>query len=778
VEDRRNRFWAGCAITALTVLAPAMGGSVTLWAEGTLAVGAGLLLLLLPPRRSLGLLPNLGFAALLLIALTAFLPMRWFTPPDWWLHLTKLGARLPDTRSPQPWLTWQWTCFLLLVLGWTYYLFTFQWGRSLRAKACVAFGIGILGLAGALTLAFITKLHIPFWPDSNEFGFFPNRNQTSNVLGLGGVMIYALGLERFQENRKYWWLWFVSLSLVCWALIIDGSRAGIVLFFCGALAVHIFWWMMTREQRRPLVAFGGLALLIALFLVDGGATLLRFQKETTAFFSPAENYRLQIYRDAINLISKSPLLGIGFGNFRPVFALDRNYSASAGQLAHPESDWLWSGVDLGWIGLLLGLVLFIWWLKQCLPFNAGTSRLLRVAAMICGIAFAFHGVFDVSGHRLGALWPALFFASIAIHPGNEYRRSKAVAVIFRVVGVILIAVGGWWIASVCGAKTLPTTATVDRLRSEINAALGAEDYNRVLTLTSEALTIAPLEWEFYFKRGAGEAGSRSTSLVERDFAIARYLLPNWPDLYLRESQVWFEVAQPEPGFAVLEEGMRRLPDNAPNLYADIFGAVQSDPALRDDWRKLGENDKRCLLIFMRAANSTEFELELEQLLLAERPLQNFTPSELQTVFSAWYEKGDKLELAQTLQEHPEWKKIAWRELARAYADYQDYRQAFETAAEFLPKPPADENARSADSVLEWSLRFRSNPDDPDAGFGLALAQRDQGKIDEALFILQDIRDLPRAPKSTRVLEGELWARKQDWKRAWESIAPLVLPKNQ
>jgi O-antigen ligase len=742
-------------------------------------VGVGLMLLVASPRRSLGLLPNLGFAALLLIALTAFLPMRWFTSPDWWLHLTKLGVRLPETRSPQPWLTLQWTCFLLLVLGWTYYLLTFQWGRRLREKACVAFGIGILGLSAALTVAFITKLHIPFWPDVEEFGFFPNRNQTSNVLGLGGVMIYALGLERFQENRKYWWLWFVSLSLVCWALIIDSSRAGIILFFCGALAVHIFWWMMTRERRRPWVAFGGLALLIALFLVDGGATLLRFEKETADFFSPAQNYRLQIYRDAINLIWKSSMFGIGLGNFRSVFALNRNYSATnISEVGHPESDWIWSALDIGAIGLLAGLVLFFWWLKQCLPFDAGTSRLLRVAGMICAIGFAVHGIFDVSGHRLGALWPALFFGSIAIHPGREYRRSKVAAAISRLTGTILITIGAWWIASVCGAKTPPTTATVDRLRSEINAAGAAKDYNRVLTLTSEALTIAPLDGEPYFKRGVGEAGSWSTSEAERDFAIARYLVPNWPELYLRESQVWFDVAQPELGFAVLEEGMRRLPDNAPNLYADIFGSLRSDPALRDDWRKLGENDKRCLLIFLRAANSTEFELELQQLLSAERPLQNFTPSELQTLFSAWYEKGDKLDLAQTLREHPEWKKIGWRQLARAYADYQDYRQAFETAADFLPKPPADENARSADSILELSLRFRSNPDDPDAAFGLALARRDQGKIDEALLILQGIRDLQGAPKSTRVLEGELWARKQDWKRAWEAIAPLVLPKNQ
>jgi O-antigen ligase len=778
IEDslRSTTTRAVFAIVALTILAPALGGSTQLWAQGALAIGAGLLMLVLPRRRSLGLIPNLLFSALFLIALTGFLPARWFTPLDWRIDMLKLEAQLPPTRSLQPWLTLQWSCFLLLALAWAYYLASFRWSRRMRETACITFAIAVLVLSAALTVAYITKLRVPFWPAVKEFGFFPNRNQTSNVLGLGGVMIYALGLQRFQEDRKYWWLWFASLSLLCWALIIDGSRAGIILFFCGALAVHIFWWTVTKERRRPLFAFGGLALLIALFLVDGGATLVRFGKETAGFFSPSQNFRLSIYRDAINLIGKSPMLGFGLGNFWPLFALNRNYSASISQVAHPESDWLWSAVDLGSIGLLLGLVLFFWWLKQCPPFDAGTNRLLRVAAMICGIAFAVHGVFDVSGHRPGALWPAIFFASIAIHPGNEYRRSKVAATIFRITGVLLIAIGSWWIASVCGAKALPTTATVERLRSQMDAAIAREDYSRLMRVASEALTIAPLDWELYFKRGVAEAGSfRADSEVQRDFAIARYLLPNWPDLYLKQGIVWLDLDEPDRAFGVWEEGMQHFPEMAPALYADIFGSVKSDTALRDRWRKLGESDKRCLLVFLRSADNTEFQIELQELLADDRELRAYTPDELKTLLAVWYEKGDKLWLAQTLQEHPDWKKIAWRQLARVYADYQDYRQAFETADQFLPQIDKDnaEPSSSAESPVELALRFRSNPTDPSVGEALARALAKEGNIDDALLTLRVVRDLPDSPKYVRALEARLWAKKQAWKRAWNVIAPLV-----
>jgi hypothetical protein len=186
-----------------------MGGSTELWAQGALAVGTGLLLLVLPPRRSLGLIPNLLFAALLAIAFSGFLAARWFAAPDWRIEMLNLGAQLPSTRSPQPWLTFEWSCFLLLVLAWAYYLASFQWSRRLREKACVIFATAILVLSAALTVAFATKLRVPFWPAAKEFGFFPNRNQTSNVLGLGGIMIYTLGLQRFQEGTQ------ILVAVVC-----------------------------------------------------------------------------------------------------------------------------------------------------------------------------------------------------------------------------------------------------------------------------------------------------------------------------------------------------------------------------------------------------------------------------------------------------------------------------------------------------------------------------------------------------------------------------------
>ncbi len=404
---RGSSRWTAYAILALTLFAPTVGGATTLWAQATISLATGALFILSPPRRSLGLALNTVFVAIGAAALIGFLPAHFFASPEWRTKLLSFGVHLPDAQSPQPWLTLQSTCLLWLGLAWTYYLLAYEWESTFREKAWDTFCFGILCLAAILTFTFALKTYVPFWPNVPEFGFFPNRNQTSNVLGLAGIMIYANAFQHLQRDRKEGWMWLASLALICWALILNYSRAGIILFFGGVLVWHV-WWLTSSKQDAPkIIAWTPLALLLALFLVVGGATLLRF-KQSQDFFSASENGRLLIQRDAIELLKTSPVLGIGLGNFRSLFSAYRRFFISPGEAIHPESDWLWLAVEIGCLVPLLFLGGMGIWLRRCFPLQRGTWRGMRVAAMICGIAFALHGLLDVSGHRMGSLWPALF----------------------------------------------------------------------------------------------------------------------------------------------------------------------------------------------------------------------------------------------------------------------------------------------------------------------------------------------------------------------------------
>jgi len=231
---------------------------------------------------------------------------------------------------------------------------------------------------------------------------------------------------------------------------------------------------------------------------------------------------------------------------------------------------------------------------------------------------------------------------------------------------------------------------LQQLKTQLDVAVNRGDHSEAVASASAALRIAPLDWESYYSRGVANVALHSNSDAQRDFAVARYLLPGWPDLYLKEGFVWLGVGQPDLAFEVWKEGIQRCPGSAFGLYSDIFGAVREDADLRERWRDLAGNNREYLLVFLNNAEPVEFEIESERLLEEDPDLRSFKAAQLKMLFAAWYKRGNKLALAEKLQQHPDWQKIAWRELAQTLADYQDYRQAYETVARFSPRPwPAD-----------------------------------------------------------------------------------------
>ena len=747
----------------VTVLAPTLAGSTTHSAKSVTAIAVGALFVLLPPRRSLPTL-SIIMVAIIAVALTAFLPAHLFGSPPWRSDLSKLGVKFPATLSPQPWLTLESTCLLALGLTWTLYLFGSDWNLQFRQNALRWFCFGILALAATTTMASALQKHLPFWPETGGFGFFPNRNQTGNVLGLGGVMIYATAMQGWQRARRHWWIWMLSLCLIFWALIINGSRAGVILFFVGAVAWH-GWWIASSDQKHfPAVLLIALVLFGGVLVWSGPNLVERFIGQNADLLS--RNGRISIYHDTWIFFKQSPFFGVGLGNFRSLFSSQRHYFVSPAEAIHPESDWLWVAVEMGVLAPLLLLAAAGVWLRSCFPFNPGTLRATRMAAMICGCLFMIHGVVDVSGHRIGALWPALFLAGIAINPRVSFSASPSL--MFRVCGAFLLVIGGVWLASVLGLLA-PTSVTANRLREQTIFENSAGNHSGAISRSEKGLAIAPLNWELYYQRGLAEAALyQSRSEIERDFAIARYLMPNRPDVALKEGLVWLSVGDEDLAFAVWQESMQRWPENARVLYSDIFGAVRDNVELRDRWRELGRINPRCLPVLLQNANQLEFTVELNRLLTDDPDLRSLSSSEQKILFASWLREGDQLALAEALQRHPEWQRVGWQELATALANYGDFRPAYETEYRFLQHPRLP-NLGANDSVQTLSLRFRATGNIANDGLALVISQIKANDLDEALVNLKSFSTAASVPPAVYFLESRVWASKSEWQYAWQAI---------
>ena len=764
-----GRWWLNFAVPALPVLACFLGGATQKWSEGVITALFGLMLLVHPPRLSLGRTTNTVLVALLACGATAFLPANWFLQPAWRAALVDdFGINLPSTLSPQPWISLG--CFLSFLAGlsWLYYVSTLELDlRDVRAQMrTFAFGIAALT---ALCIAFRAgQTALPFWHNERGFGPFPNRNQTANLFGLTAVVVLACGQEDIRHGRKRWIFWLIALAVLVTGIVLDFSRAGVLLLVAGsALWLGAF---AVRKGSAARIALGVsmLLLLLTAILLFGGETFERFNLRA-GDTGVAGDLRWAIFHDASNLIAVSPWCGIGLGNFDEVFAVFRDASLNTARTIHPESDWFWLCVEGGWPAVVLtiaGIVLFVW---RVFPLREGTNQRFRVAALIAALLFAAHGIVDVSGHRIGTAFTALFLLGLAARRPLELSRSVVVPILFRGIGLLLLAAGAAWVFATRYENPLPGGVGVENEMRLATAANRGRNFTETIERTTRALGWAPLRWQLYFLRGLGEVGARSAlAQAVDDFRRARFLEPNLFEVPYQEGNVWVTANQPSLALTAWREALRRAGSQRPEVYAAMLAAVrESNPRVHQGLEELGMAHHDLALIFLEHSGGAAFMKSLQRFFDQDPTLQTLSAKEKVTLFKHWAERGDPAELARTVETHPEWMPFAWRGLAKYQAAQKNFRAAVEMTRRY-GEPPALPPPAENGSIDQLRQALHANPDSYGIGFQLFRAQMDQGMVDEALMTVRHFTDLPSCPRYFHFLEAEAWAAKQDWERAWKA----------
>ncbi len=524
--------WARSFFLALLpVLAVFLGGATSKWAEGIIVAFFGAFLVFQPPRRSLGWKINATFLAFALCALVSFLPQTWFFTQDWRTALTNdFGIALPATTTPQPWLTAG--CFASLVAGlcWLYRVSAQELELRVARFQLQLFASGIVAIAALSILLYLTHHSIPSWNNPRNFGPFLNRNQTADLFGVTSVLILASAQDDMRHGRKRWILWAIALIIVITAICLNFSRAGIVILVAASAI-----WIATVALRldaptragaacRISLAVSFLLLLVSALLVAGGETVARFHLEKFAGTDISSDFRWSIFRDTWQLIRSSPWVGVGLGNFESIFAIFRDASRGTTRSLHPESDWLWVWSELGWIAvplILLGAVLLVW---RVAPLQVGTNQRFRLAALIGALMFALHGLVDVSSHRVGTAYSAMFLLGLSLHRPTQLQMSKTISWIFRILGVAFLVIGLSWTIAWRSMAMLPGAVGVGNAKQLAVVASRGHNFGEAINLTNRALNWAPLDWELYYLRATAEIGQRGPAQKALDdFRRARFL---------------------------------------------------------------------------------------------------------------------------------------------------------------------------------------------------------------------------------------------------------------
>src|ERR1700737_3207129 len=203
----------------------------------------------------------------------------------------------------------------------------------------------------------------------------------ADLFAITAIILLASGQDDIRYHRKRWIVWFAAYAIIVAAIILNFSRAGVVILVLGSALWIGAIALRQRSTARLALGSSFVLVLLSILLLMGGQTLQRFHLRGFHSSGISSDFRWLIFQDVFQLIRSSPWCGIGLGNFEPVFAIFRDASLADTRALHPESDWLWLWAELGWPALIVALAALGLIIRRIFPLREGTNQRYRLASL-------------------------------------------------------------------------------------------------------------------------------------------------------------------------------------------------------------------------------------------------------------------------------------------------------------------------------------------------------------------------------------------------------------
>jgi O-antigen ligase len=384
----KERLFYG--LTGLVVISPLpFGSNRPIW-WSLMALAAGLLIIAFAydawrhqRRAAVPLSKVLGIAAPFLLAIVwALFQALPLTPISWhhpvWLETqSALDIAVSSAVSMNPYESLT-GVMRLLTYGAIFWL-ALQMGRDSRlAKR----GLEVIVISGMIYAAYGLIAHLSGWervlwyPKWAHEGYltstFANRNSYATFAGLGLVCTLALLMQQLSGILKLQAGWrpkaqllmemlvgqaaylVVGTILLSTALLLTGSRAGIVATFFGILILIIGFGLAKILRPKQAVYFVGGALIFGLiFVALSGASFIGRLDVVEA----DATLRGQVYQLVLRAIRSSMAFGTGLGTFPEVFQMFKDLSVEQRMpWHHAHNTYLENALELGIPGAMLLIV--------------------------------------------------------------------------------------------------------------------------------------------------------------------------------------------------------------------------------------------------------------------------------------------------------------------------------------------------------------------------------------------------------------------------------------
>ena len=202
---------------------------------------------------------------------------------------------------------------------------------------------------------FFERFNVDSGRDMGLRAFTGNINITAIVLLLK-VPFLLYGINEYKNALKKFLIFLLPLTV--FSILLMGSRLSNLI--CLLILAYLAFIFLIKKENTIISKTTILIYIFSLLLAVISNNLLlqnsssNALERTTNISTSSTDQRLRFYKQALNSISKNPLLGIGAGNWKiESLVLDKDYMEDYIVPYHVHNDYLQVSAELGLLGFLL-----------------------------------------------------------------------------------------------------------------------------------------------------------------------------------------------------------------------------------------------------------------------------------------------------------------------------------------------------------------------------------------------------------------------------------------
>lgn len=416
-------------------------------------------------------------------------------------------------------------------------------------------------------------------------GVTANRNITAFSLAIKLPFVLYLIYTLKKGSLKIVLSALVFLTLLGLSMI--QSRASFIatgLILVSYTILHLYLYLKVERKISQLLQIGFfvIPLVLALvvnqtFIADKGADALsRAATISVSTNDGSVNQRLRYYEDVLTHMKSNPILGTGLGNWK-LKSIDYDSKDIVGYVVpyHAHSDFIQLGAELGIIGFLLYLGVFLWavYYVYVLLRYATFSLEEKVFLFLLLVALGVYSVdanlnFPIARPQVLVVWTALMALIVIYYQQykaqiQQIKENKKVNLLFMVLALAVLLPSLYVTNSVYKSLKGQMFLLQDFNSNQFNVPL-----NRVETLvpnipniTVTTIPINSVKARYFFN---AKQYDKALALIDKGTSAN-------PHLYYSEilkSQIYFAQGKIDSAFVNARKAFFGLPNN--DLHASHY----------------------------------------------------------------------------------------------------------------------------------------------------------------------------------------------------------------